>query len=98
MKPNKQPDSRQQKANTKALASALSGLTNPDEVHAFLIDICTPAELQALADRWQVAVLLERGLSYRAINERTGVSVTTIGRVARFMSQGAGGYTAALGN
>ena len=32
------------------------------------------------------------GMAYREIHERTGVSVTTIGRVARFLAQGNGGY------
>ncbi len=45
-----------------------------------------------MTDRWEVVPLLRRGLSYRAINEQTGVSVTTITRVARSLSLGAGGY------
>ena len=54
------------------------------------------AELQALVDRWQVVEYLEQGLPYRRIHELTGVSVTTIGRVARFLSDGFGGYQAAI--
>ena len=53
-------------------------------------------ELQALVDRWQVVGLLERNLPYRRIHDMTGVSVTTIGRVARFLSDGYGGYATAL--
>jgi uncharacterized protein YerC len=53
--------------------------------------------LQALKDRWAVAELLAEGrLSYREIHEETGVSVTTIGRVARFLTAGDGGYARAL--
>ena len=63
---------------------------------AFLQDLCTPAELEAMVDRWRVAQLLERGLSYREINDLTEVSVTTVGRVARFIEFGAGGYRTAL--
>ena len=52
----------------------------------FLTDLCTPAELRALAERWHVAQLLDEGQqSYRDINALTGVSTTTIGRVARFL-------------
>ena len=52
----------------------------------FLIDLCTPAELKALSERWHVAQLLDKGeLSYREIYAVTGVSTTTIGRVARFL-------------
>ena len=53
----------------------------------FLIDLCSPAELRALAERWHVARLLDEGrLSYRQISDMTGVSTTTIGRVARFLT------------
>ena len=52
----------------------------------FLVDLCTPAELRALAERWHVAQILDTGeQSYREINALTGVSTTTIGRVARFL-------------
>ena len=54
----------------------------------------TPAELQAMADRWAVVELLERSLPYREIHKQTGVSVTTIGRVARYLTSGNGGYRA----
>ena len=56
----------------------------------------TPAEREALTDRWAVVPLLAEGMSYRAIHEATGVSVTTVGRVARCVEDGAGGYLAAL--
>lgn len=78
------------------LAEVLAQLADPREIEAFLIDLCTPAEIEALADRWTVVPLLDAGLSYRAIHERTGVSVTTVGRIARCLEQGAGGYRAAL--
>jgi TrpR-related protein YerC/YecD len=60
------------------------------------MDLCTPAELQALVDRWQVVELLLQDMPYRQINEKTGVSVTTVGRVARFLSSGFGGYKTAI--
>ena len=63
---------------------------------ALLADLCTPAELEAMVDRWRVAQLLDQGLSYREIRELTAVSVTTIGRVARFIEQGTGGYRTIL--
>lgn len=79
-----------------ALSDVLARLDDPEQVRAFLTDLCTLAEIEALADRWSVVPLLEEGLSYRAIHERTGVSVTTIGRVAKCLEHGAGGYRAAL--
>ena len=79
-----------------ALASALQRLTSAAQVRAFLEDLCTPAELEAMSDRWKVVPLLAEGVPYREIHDRTLVSVTTIGRVARTLERGAGGYAAAL--
>src|SRR5690606_34239669 len=62
------------------------------DLRALLLDLCTPAELEAMSDRWRVVPLLLDGLPYREIHDRTAVSVTTIGRVARCLAQGAGGY------
>lgn len=68
------------------LARALSCVEGANEMERFLIDLCTPAELRALAERWHVARLLDStDMSYRDINANTGVSTTTIGRVARFL-------------
>lgn len=72
----------------KDLIEALLSLKNADECRRFLIDICTPKEIADLSDRWQIARLLDAGnMSYREIHAQTGVSVTTIGRVARFLQQ-----------
>ncbi|MCY7354988.1 MAG: YerC/YecD family TrpR-related protein [Lysobacter sp.] len=78
------------------LTLALSRLRSAPEVQAFLSDLCTPAELEAMADRWKVVPLLLEGVPYREIHDQTQVSVTTIGRVARTLDSGAGGYAAAL--
>lgn len=75
-----------------ALCDAVLGLHGREELRALLRDLCTPAELEALADRWRVVPLLLEGLPYREIHDRTAVSVTTIGRVARCLVQGEGGY------
>ena len=80
----------------RTLSEALLSLETPAEARAFLEDLCTPAELEAMVDRWRVAQLLDQGLSYREIRELTQVSVTTIGRVARFIEQGTGGYRTVL--
>ncbi|STX29308.1 Trp repressor [Legionella beliardensis] len=75
------------------LMQAISLLQTQEEVTAFFNDLCTPAELEAMADRFQVVPLLRQGISYRAIHEQTGVSVTTITRVARSLMMGSGGYS-----
>ena len=74
--------------DSDALAQALLGLQNLDEVKAFLNDLCTPSEMRAFAERFKVARLLDEGqLSYREISERTGASTTTVTRVARFLRE-----------
>ena len=75
-------------ASTKniSLEDALASLSNETDMKRFLTDLCTPAELRALRERWLVAQILNEGeASYRDINAQTGVSTTTIGRVARFL-------------
>lgn len=71
-----------------ALCEALLLLENRDEVRNFLIDLCSPAELKALSERWVIARILDQGeASYRHISAQTGASTTTIGRVARFLEK-----------
>ena len=86
---------RQEALNERALYQAILTLKSAEESRAFFRDLCTPAELQALADRWAVVELLRQELPYREIHRRTGVSVTTVGRVARFLAAGNGGYVLA---
>lgn len=74
------------------LFEAISLIKNADEAERFFLDLCTPAELQVMADRWLIIDPIKAGKPYRKIYEETGVSVTTIGRVARFISHGKGGY------
>ena len=96
MKPNRNESERKQQRAANALFSALVALRDTTEVRNFLEDLCTPAELQALVDRWQVVEYLQKDLPYRKIHDLTGVSVTTIGRVARCLTDGAGGYQTAV--
>jgi TrpR-related protein YerC/YecD len=78
-----------------ALCDAFLAQQTRAEVRALLIDLCTPAEMEAMSDRWHVVPLLLEGLPYREIHDRTAVSVTTVGRVARCLVQGEGGYRTA---
>lgn len=80
------------------LATALSTLNSPAQVRAFLEDLCTPAELEAMSERWKVVPLLLQGIPYRDIHQQTAVSVTTVGRVARTLEHGSGGYRDAARN
>lgn len=74
------------------LMRAISLLHDKEEAELFFTDLCTPAELESIADRWQVIPLLRQGIPYRTIHDQTGVSVTTVTRVARCLSFGTGGY------
>jgi TrpR-related protein YerC/YecD len=93
MKSHRNVSPRQEALAERNLFTALAALQSPEECRAFLRDLCTPAEIQAMADRWSVVEYLQRGLPYREIHRLTGVSVTTIGRVARFLAGGNGGYS-----
>lgn len=77
-------------APVEALCQAFAALRTAEEVRAFLHDLCTPAEIEAMADRWRVVPLLLAGRAYRDIHDETQVSVTTIGRVARCLAAGQG--------
>ena len=96
MKPNRNDSKIRRTRAENALFAAIVSMENTAECRNFFRDLCTPAELQALVDRWQAVELLQKGLPYRRIHDLTGVSVTTIGRVARFLTDGFGGYAAAI--
>lgn len=81
----------------RSLCAALLTLRTVDEARAFLDDLCTPAEREAMRDRWSVVPHLIAGEPYWQIHAATAVSITTIGRVARCLEQGAGGYARAAG-
>jgi TrpR-related protein YerC/YecD len=73
---------------TDQLCAALLAPRDEVEMRRLLTDLLTPAEVRTLAERWHVARLLDgTDLSYRDIHEATGVSTTTIVRVARFLRQ-----------
>ena len=95
-RPTAPDDDRTENASLQALSEALASLGEAGQVRAFLEDLCTPAELEAMADRWRVVPLLLKGVPYREIHELTQVSVTTIGRVARTLERGTGGYATAF--
>jgi TrpR-related protein YerC/YecD len=95
MKLHRNVSHHQEARAERRLFAAVAALRTAEECRAFLRDLCTPAEIQAMADRWAVVEWLRRGLAYREIQRLTGVSVTTIGRVARFVASGNGGYSLA---
>jgi TrpR-related protein YerC/YecD len=96
MKEHRVYDSGEEIAAEDELYNAVLRLSSIRECREFFQDLCTPTELQSMKDRWVVAELLTDGLSYRQIRDRTGVSVTTVGRVARCLAEQPGGYATIL--
>ena len=76
----------------EALYRAILMLKTPAECRAFFQDLCTVTELKAMGQRLEVAQLLDRGMIYSEILERTGASSATISRVNRALQYGADGY------
>ena len=74
------------------LYKAVASLKGEEEVRLFLQDLCTVSELKAMEQRMEVAMLLDQGLIYSEILERTGASSATISRVNRSLHYGADGY------
>lgn len=77
---------------TDALFEAVLLLQDKEECYRFFEDIATVSEIKALAQRLEVAKLLEKNETYTEIAERTGASTATISRVKRSLYFGADGY------
>jgi TrpR-related protein YerC/YecD len=75
-----------------SLFDAVLLLRNSEECYMFFEDICTVSELNSLAQRLEVAKLLQENYKYNEITERTGASTATISRVSRCLNYGADGY------
>lgn len=82
--------------NTDKFFDAVLSLENKDECAAFFDDICTIKEIQDIAQRYQVAILLSKGLNYNEISAATGASSATITRVNKCLNYGNGGYKTVL--
>ena len=81
-----------EKPSSDLLYQALLQLHTLEECRQFLQDLCTVSELKAMEQRMEVAMLLDQGLIYSEILERTGASSATISRVNRSLAFGHGGY------
>ena len=78
------------------LFEAVLRLETADEASAFFRDLCTLGELHDMAQRWAVVRLLDQGMHYAEISQRTGASTATITRIAQWLRHGTGGYREAL--
>ena len=78
------------------LYSIIVRLDSMEDCARFFEDLCTINELQAMAQRWEVATLLKQGLPYVQVGQQTGASSATISRVSRALNHGADGYVRML--
>lgn len=79
-------------ANLKALCKTIAKCKTEAEAKKFLRDLCTMRELREMARRFEAARLIQKGMAYRSIAKKTGLSTATITRVAHWLRNGEGGY------
>lgn len=78
--------------SVERLFAVLSSLNSKEEVRQLLEDLCTVKEILDMAQRLDVAVLLEKGVNYQTISQEVNVSTATISRVSKCLNYGSGGY------
>ncbi len=84
-------DGWQTKATDELLATIVR-LDTVEEAAAFMRDLCTRKELEEMSHRWEAVKLLDQGIPYREISDRTGLSTATITRINQWLQHGTGGY------
>ena len=80
------------KQKSDLLYKAILKLETEEECYNFFQDLCTISEMRSMEQRFEVATLLNNGMIYNEILEKTGASSATISRVNRSLSLGVGGY------
>ena len=83
---------KKSREDARKFYEAVLSLQTVEECEAFFEDICTYQEMDAIAQRMEVALLLWEDMRYNDINKQTGASTATICRVSKAMNYGAGGY------
>jgi len=78
------------------LFDAILTVKTKTEAANFFRDLLTVAELKEFANRWQIVLMVEKGVPYLEIAKKLNVSTTTVSRVAHWLHEGAGGYRQAL--
>jgi len=82
--------------STSKLFKAILNLSSEEECYDFFEDLCTIKEVADMAQRLETAIKLSEGKSYQQIAGEVGVSSATIGRVAKCLNYGTGGYKKAI--
>lgn len=77
---------------SEELYAVILSLKTPDEAKQFFGDLLTKEEIEEFSKRWQVARMLDEEIPYTQIQDKTGLSSTTVARISRWLKQGKGGY------
>ena len=85
-----------QSASIDRLFEAILSLKTTEDCYRFFEDVCTIKELQDMAQRLDVAILLTEGMNYQKIAQEVNVSTATISRVSKCLNYGSGGYKKAI--
>lgn len=85
-------ESKFKKAEIDAFFEAVLVLEDQEDCYRFFEDICTINEIHAIAQRWEVARLLDQKKTYSEIEELTKASTATISRINKCLIYGADGY------
>ncbi len=78
------------------LLAVLARLDAPQLLGDLFVDLLTPAEVEAVSERWAIVKALAEGHTQRAVRDAVGCSVTTVTRGARQLRYGTGGFAAAF--
>lgn len=84
------------KKKNRRLVNSFLTLKNAEETECFLRDLMTEGEIQEFANRLEAASLLSKDVQYNTISEDTGLSSTTIARIAKWLNGSLGGYRLVL--
>lgn len=88
------PNFRSEEINN--LFKAMLSFDDTEQFYSFFEDVCTITELKDMAQRFEVARMLDDGMNYQKIADKTKVSTATISRVSRCLNYGNGGYKMAI--
>lgn len=83
-------------SSSEGLYTAILSLKTLDEAKRFFRDLLTEEEIEEFSKRWEVARMLDKNIPYTAIQDKTGLSSTTVARISRWLRKGKGGYRLVL--
>ncbi|KGF09076.1 MAG: YerC/YecD family TrpR-related protein [Clostridiales bacterium] len=91
-------DSKFKRDDIDELFEGILSLKTVDECYRFFEDICTINEINSIAQRLQVAKMLDNKCTYKEIEQETKASTATISRINKCLVYGADGYKIVLDN